>query len=287
MNIKLHFLIFASSLVIANALYAQHPFKRLRLPDIYKNSSSVEMLADSIKSIDEGARVYSVIRLGQIGDEASIAILKEAYQNEPHYSAITDRSYGVKYYSLLSIGKIGGPKAISFFNELSSKLLSDNIVRTFKPNYYLFGDTLDIFAGLCKGMVSTGYTPYENKFLELFDDSQISPRLREISYQSYLEMLLKQSQYASFQDSVDFLLGQKKLVTGIPSFDSSNVRTSESIKNYALFGLLIEYGKQDPTAIQVYKSKLSSGDPFDDELDSLIAHLNAIIENERRANPSE
>ena len=279
------FIVFFIFIISVASVLPWNPYKKMTLPEFYANETSIAILADSLKSSDEGARIYAAVRLGQLKDPSAIAALEDAYEAEPHYSLI-DHGNGVKYYALVSIATIGGREAMHFIEELAAKLMAPNVAAAYSPHYIHFGDTLEIFSGLSEAMAATNESRFSNMLLGLFDNPQIDAHLREISYRSYLKMVLNDTELTTFEDSLRFLLDQKKQVAGSSRFDSSGARTAESLKNDALFSLLIKFGKIDPAVIQTYKSTLPAQDPFIAELDSLRSILDVIVENERRANPN-
>lgn len=276
-------IIFIFVISVANVL-SGNPYKKMKLPDVYSNETSIATLSDSLKSSDEGARIYAAVRLGQLKDPSAIAALKEAYETEPHYSLI-DHGNGVKYYCLVSIASIGGPEAVHFLEELGGKLLAPEVASAFSPHYIHFGDTLEIFSGLCEAMAAIDQAPFSNILLRLFDNPQIDPHLREISYRSYLKMELKAPDFTSLRDSIYFLLDKKREEVSAARSEIGESKVACILRNNAIRTLLIDYGVTDPSILREYESTLPAHDLFIPELDSLSSILDVLARQNRPPDP--
>ena len=247
-------------------IYSQPiPFKKMSLPEVLKSSHSVELITDSLKSTDEWMRIYAAVRLGELQDPAAIHSLEEAYAREPAFNTI-DHGYGLKYYCLRSIGLIGGSEAARFLNKTWDDLFSSKLG---EKDRYLGEDVIGNYKGLFEGMEALDEPGYSGLLQLFFSNNGLHSILRELACRSYLRIYLKDARFATFQDSLVYLLREKMSAASIPRYDENGNRTTASIKDSALYGLIITVGQQDPDAIRSFASALPPSDPFVAQLDTL------------------
>ena len=227
------------------------------LPDHFKAMSSYLELADSLKSPHLMIRKFSAIRLGQLGEEAAINSLKAAYNSEPDIN-LTDGGFGVRYHCIVSIASIGGQESDKFLKELSTQLLSPQVLLSHRQ--YL-GDSLDIFYGLFKALSITGGVENEELLLKVFN-SNLSGVVPEISYKAYLNIKLKNYGFSSLRDSLYYLLEHYRKITETPIEVDSTILRKAKIKGRAISSLIFDYSKIDPSILEGYMSALNPTDPF-------------------------
>lgn len=250
---------------ISSISYGGNAFKPIEVPDFFKNTNSIKVLSDSLKSTREDTRRYSAIRLGELKDPSAIKVLKEAYDNEPYHYRI-DYGYSVGYYCLRSIGLIGGSQAEQFLSELASEIF---IYDAIGKNRVHYDDTLYIIHGLFEAIVEIKGYEDAQYFLDFALDSNIYYLEREKAYESYLSLYLKNPVFSSFADSMNFLLDEKRNTFRAPRFNEVMERTTGYIKNEALHSLILKFGEKDPGIIDLYRNNLAPDDPYAESLEDL------------------
>ncbi|UCC81108.1 MAG: HEAT repeat domain-containing protein [Candidatus Zixiibacteriota bacterium] len=258
--------------------YGDNAFRLIEVPDFFKNTNSIKVLSDSLKSTREDTRRYSAIRLGELKDPSAINALKEAYDNEPYHYRI-DYGYSVGYYCLRSVGSIGGPQAEQVLNDLASMIFVYDVIGKNRVHY---DDTLYIIHGLFEAIVEIKGYEDAKYFLDMALDSNIYYLEREKAYESYLRVYIKNPSFLSYADSMNYLLDEKKNTYRAPKFNNDNERTMDYIKDEALHSLIIKYGEKDPGIIDLYGNNLAPDDPYADSLEILkrrVENRLRIIDN--------
>ena len=105
-------------LILFDNVMAMRPVPdTLQIPAYIQAISNPEELRRLLDNPDLKDKLAAYVRLGEIGGEAELPLLKEVFDSEPYFLGI-EAIPGVKYYSLISIGKIGGPAAEEFLRDV-------------------------------------------------------------------------------------------------------------------------------------------------------------------------
>lgn len=253
------------------------------MPAYMKDINSMAVLCDSLKSPDLSTRLHSVIRLVQLNDQAVVPAIIDAYEKEPVQTvSAVDMGYGFKYFALSGVGRIGGEVAVSFLRQLADSLMS-----SVKEKQNLSPDELSAVAGLLEGLAEVEPADRASKYLEYFNYERLNSRVRVDAYMAFERIHLKDTTFATYKDSLFYLLDQKKNLKVTQNYVAPRVMTTEYAKANALSDLIIAYGGQDVSVFEEYENTLRAGDPFLNEIEQQKLTITTGTKNRERYGPFE
>lgn len=109
-KIKSHFAFTIIIIISSCSLSSANYYRYIVPPDSVMAIEKASKLKPYLESDSDIAKIWGIIRLGQIGNENDIGRLVEIYENEPDQLGFMPPPR-VKYHCLIAIGEIGGKKA--------------------------------------------------------------------------------------------------------------------------------------------------------------------------------
>jgi len=162
------------------------------MPAYYRSVTSIEVLADSLKSPVEMTRIRAAYRMAEPKNASAVPFLIEAYENEPIRKVVTDSPAGFRYYALVAIGAIGGQEARSFIRGLANDFFVAKTGYTWAQ-----GDALDIMLGLFDGMSQLGGQEDASLLLSIFANEDYTYNTRKFAYTAYARIVYKADKFPS------------------------------------------------------------------------------------------
>lgn len=283
------FFLFAICIIISTANPQYHEisnsvvpfyFYIRSMPAYYRSMTSIDILADSLKSSVEITRIRAAYRMAELKNPTAIPLLIKAYENEPLREPAMDMGNGLRDYSLVAIGIIGGNTAEKYLCELAEEIFFNRGFSWSK------GDAIYIAGGLIDGLSMTQSDCAESllsRLIEWYENQGRPSATLEVAYiaRNRLQLLKNetQSQKSSLLDEFKVLKTSVKMTEDTASsreyyYDSDY--TIRLTKSKALQDNAIEIGTADPQALQEYKNGLAADDPFRSEIEHVIEIANKV-----------
>jgi len=249
-------LILISALFLISITYADIDFKYVyTIPEYMGAIINPDDLRPYIASDSVEVRIKACVRLGEIKNNSSFELLKEAFEKEP-YQAGSEVPNAVRYYSLISIGKINVSQSENYLKEVARKHM--------KAKYDLntSGDSIMVIYGALEGLFKINSKSSVAFIDSVFGNENFDWMVRYQAHIFLTKSILKSYEYKSASDTANFLItalssniGNDKMWTEAGEINV-NFITSGSYKV-----VLYEYGETLHPYLTDYINGLSLDNP--------------------------
>jgi len=251
------------TVIAATVLGDVDPEFSYETPEYIKSISTAKALRQYVYSQNTLDRITACIRLGEIGGEASIQILIEAFNKEPHGSA----AEAVKFHALLSIGKIGGARAEKFLTEIAMNY-SENINNSTQA----FGikDSLAALRGSFQGLYEIGSSSTIAALDSIFKNQNYYWFVRSLANLQLLKHELRNDSIRTASDSALSLMARLRNLGGPYKQFNPNGKINEGfmVQNN-IFYLIYQYRNITLPYLKEFIVELDINDPGIPSLEKL------------------
>ena len=229
------------------------PDYEYKIPEYMKSISDAGGLRDYIYGDKYEDRVTACLRLGEIGGEPALRLLKEAFEKEPYQLGI-EAAKGVKFHALASIGKIGRKEAEDYLNSII-----DNYAKpTYKSQNH--ADSIMILMGAYEGLYEIGSKSAIATLEAVYNNKELFWLVRSIADLTVLKHRLRAEQIKTAADTANFLIDQLRPYDEYPKQLDENFKTrDENLKYYNVRFWLYQFRKITLPYLEEYLSEL----PYD------------------------
>ncbi len=192
-RIKSHFVFTILIIISCCSLSSANYYRYIVPPDSVMAIEKASKLKPYLESDSDIAKIWGIIRLGQIGNENDIGRLVEIFENEPDQLGFMPPPR-VKYYCLIAIGEIGGKKAEQAIMKIAEK-----------SKRWIDASSCNISAGICDALGMIASTKAV-KTLQSIRDGKSAFCDIVFSRKNLYIIELRKPEYETFQDSILYLL---------------------------------------------------------------------------------
>ena len=235
------------------------------MPAYYRSVTSIDVLADSLRSPIEMTRIRAAYRMAELKNPAAVPLLKRAYEDEPLRNFLMDQPNGLKYYALVAIGIIGGDQADNYLCKEADEIILKKGVAWAK------GDMFSILWGIIEGLSMTKSECADSLLSRIIQGyekkSQINPTLQIAYTARYRLRLLRNDSRTGKYALLDSFRAQAYILhrnqeTTFANTDEQRAFLVDNYRSHALQRNAIEIGIADPASAFGVQDDIGHRGPF-------------------------